>query len=534
MTTQVFSNNFTTIVAKDVKPTDTNIFLAKTGGLPSIPDEGFFMITFKRASDGAVEVCKVLNVNSVNGSIEVERSQENTLALKLKVGDKVSHNLTADTLNEYSKLINDLSDRLDLFGSGSTVIATEDTKGVVEIATQVESDAGTSEEHIVTAFKVKKTLEAQVDYGIVARYHETVYQETILVDGDYTVVRSNGGIQELTFDAAVTSTNVLFDLTSGQSVTVHLISPENVTFDWGTIEWNNGEVPDTSGDIFVEFVNILGVVYGFAGDSFVMPQSGGSWDILTAEYTGNSFYIGTEELAPEGLFFSPDGLSMFVIGSSTDSIYQYTLSSAFDITTVTYTGNSFDVSGQDVIPTDIFFSPDGLNMFVIGLVNDRVYQYTLSSAFDITTASYTGNSLDISTEENESKDVFFSPDGLNMFIVGFTNDRVYQYTLSSAFDITTASYTGNSLDVSDQDGAPQGLFFSSDGLNMSMIGTITDSIYQYTLSSAFDITTVTYTGNSLDVSDQDISPSDIFFSPDGLNMFVIGFNTDSVFQYTLS
>jgi hypothetical protein len=269
MTTQVFSNNFTTIVAKDVKPTDTNIFLAKTGGLPSIPDEGFFMITFKRASDGAVEVCKVLNVNSVNGSLEVERSQENTLALKLKVGDKVSHNLTADTLNEYSKLINDLSDRLDLFGSGSTVIATEDTKGVVEIATQVESDAGTSEEHIVTAFKVKKTLEAQVDYGIVARYHETVYQETILVDGDYTVVRSNGGIQELTFDAAVTSTNVLFDLTSGQSVTLHLISPENVTFDWGVIEWNNGEVPDTSGDIFVEFVNILGVVYGFAGDAFV-------------------------------------------------------------------------------------------------------------------------------------------------------------------------------------------------------------------------------------------------------------------------
>jgi hypothetical protein len=173
---------------------------------------------------------------------------------------------------------------------------------------------------------------------------------------------------------------------------------------------------------------------------------------------------------------------MFVVGSNNDSVHQYTLSSAFDITTVNYTGNNFFVGSQDINPQGLFFSPDGLNMFVVGSTNDSVNHYTLSSAFDITTVTYTGNNFFVGSQETRPQDVFFSPDGFNMFVTGGVNDSVHHYTLSSAFDITTTTYTGNSFFVGSQDDDTQGLFFSPDGFNMFSTGSNTASVYQYTLT----------------------------------------------------
>jgi DNA-binding beta-propeller fold protein YncE len=122
-----------------------------------------------------------------------------------------------------------------------------------------------------------------------------------------------------------------------------------------------------------------------------------------------------------------------------------------------------------------------------------------------------------------------------MFIGGDINDTIYQYTLSSAFDITTASYTGNSFYVGNEiTSAPRTVFFRSDGINMFILDIGDDRVYQYTLSSAFDITTATYTGNSFYVGNEDATPVDLTFSPDGLNMFMVGVNNDTVHQYTLS
>ncbi len=69
-----------------------------------------------------------------------------------------------------------------------------------------------------------------------------------------------------------------------------------------------------------------------------------------------------------------------------------------------------------------------------------------------------------------------------MFIVGLTNDTVYQYTLSTGFDVSTASYSSLSFSVAAQEAAPRGMAFSTDGTKMFIVGVGNDTVYQYSTS----------------------------------------------------
>ena len=145
-------------------------------------------------------------------------------------------------------------------------------------------------------------------------------------------------------------------------------------------------------------------------------------------YSGNSFFIGGQESAPTGLFIGSAGTKMYVNGSTGDDVNEYTLGTAWDITTATFV-TTFSTSAQDTNPQDIFFKPDGLSMFVIGSTNDTVFQYTLSTAWDISTASYASKSFVVATQEPTPLGFWFKPDGLVMYVVGSSSDTVSQYTL---------------------------------------------------------------------------------------------------------
>jgi sugar lactone lactonase YvrE len=66
-----------------------------------------------------------------------------------------------------------------------------------------------------------------------------------------------------------------------------------------------------------------------------------------------------------------------------------------------------------------------------------------------------------------------------MYIVGDQANRVYEYDLSTAWDISTATYNSISFGVGTQETSPNGVFFKSDGSKMYVVGSGTDTIYQY-------------------------------------------------------
>jgi len=55
------------------------------------------------------------------------------------------------------------------------------------------------------------------------------------------------------------------------------------------------------------------------------------WEIESAIYEEKFKYVGGEEASPWGVFFKPDGTKMYVVGFSADTVFQYSLSTPWDV-----------------------------------------------------------------------------------------------------------------------------------------------------------------------------------------------------------
>jgi hypothetical protein len=270
-----------------------------------------------------------------------------------------------------------------------------------------------------------------------------------------------------------------------------------------------------------------------------------SWDTLDASditgfgtttsiagwnYSGLSKSITAEEATPNGLFFSPDGLNLYVNGATGDDVNQYTLSTAWDVSTATYV-RVFSTAAQDNSPQDVFFKPDGLTMFVMGGTNDTVYQYTLSVAWDISTASYASKSFSVTSQEATPTGLWFKTDGTVMYAIGTTADAVFQYTLGTAWDVSTASYASISFSVSTQETNAQQVNLSADGTKMWVMGTTGDDINEYLLGTAWNVSTAVFV-NNLYIGFQETSPTGLFIDSTASNrVYLVGSANDTVYQY---
>ena len=158
-------------------------------------------------------------------------------------------------------------------------------------------------------------------------------------------------------------------------------------------------------------------------------QSSIPWDVSTATYANKFVSVNGQETSPRGLAFSSDGLSIYIVGTANNTVYQYTLSIAWDVSTATYASKSVSVSSQDSYTVGLAFSSDGLAMYVVGQVHYKIYQYTLSTAWDVSTASYASKSVSVSSQDTAPYSPSFSSDGLAMYIVGDSHNTIYQYTI---------------------------------------------------------------------------------------------------------
>ena len=270
---------------------------------------------------------------------------------------------------------------------------------------------------------------------------------------------------------------------------------------------------------------------------FSNPPSSGTpvvngYRLGSASYSSVSFSVTSQETSPTGVAFNTNGTKMFVVGATGDDVNEYTLSTGFDVSTATYSQN-FSVASQDTSPSGIAFNANGTKMFMVGITSDAVYEYTLSTGFDVSTASYSSTSLSVSTQDTIPTGIKFNTDGTKMFITGALNDSVFEYNLSTGFDLSTATYS-QSFSVVSQDSNPHDIAFNADGTKMFISGLINGAVYEYTLSTGFDVSTASYSSISFSVSSQDGSPTGLAFNTDGTKMFIVGNDNDSIFEYSTS
>jgi len=262
--------------------------------------------------------------------------------------------------------------------------------------------------------------------------------------------------------------------------------------------------------------------------SFKVGTASGAWNVSTAAYSQSkdTSNYGTEEF---GIFFKTDGTKMYTVGKQYDRVNEWDLSIAWDITTAVFL-RYFSVAPQELSPSDLTFSPDGTKMYTTGRVNQDIDEYTLSTAWNISTASFV-HAFSAASQDTDITGIHFKTDGTKMYITGYTGDDVNEYNLSTAWNISTASYLQN-FDLSGQESQVDGIFFKEDGLKMFIVGSGGDEINEYALSTAWNVTTASFT-HLFSLASVDSYPSGIFISPDGTRMYIVGNTTNKVYQYSL-
>jgi sugar lactone lactonase YvrE len=283
---------------------------------------------------------------------------------------------------------------------------------------------------------------------------------------------------------------------------------------------------------FVYAAEVGGADEGPATGGLFVPTVG-NWDLSTAVYGGTSFSLSGQDASPTGVAFRLDGLKMYVVGDDNNRVFQYTLATAWNAGTASYDGVSFVVSSQDNFPADLAFSADGTKMYVVGNGTDTVYQYSLSTAWDISTASYSSIFFTISFFGVDVVGLAFSGDGTKMYVSH--SATVYQYSLSTAWNISTASYSNKSFIVHVPGVAVTGVSFETGGTEMyfSVTGGVTNKVFQYSLLTAWDVSSASFSGREINLAPLGMAfPQGLTFKPDGTRMYIVA-GVDSVFQYDL-
>lgn len=210
--------------------------------------------------------------------------------------------------------------------------------------------------------------------------------------------------------------------------------------------------------------------------------------VFVHSFTTNSFGVNSIE----SIAVSPDGQYMWA-SSYFDKLHTFHMSTPFYISSITHTGkrkrknwysNSNTIYGYDTNPAGIFFHPDGTKGYIMGNYNDRLHQYDLTTAFDVTTMTH-NQYESVNSINSDPYGIWFKPDGSSFFFVGRGGtDTVYKRDMTTAWDISTQQ-DGGSWAISPNYGY-YSIAFSYDGTKL-YLGADDQKIRQWSLSTAWDM-----------------------------------------------
>ena len=183
-----------------------------------------------------------------------------------------------------------------------------------------------------------------------------------------------------------------------------------------------------------------------------------------------------------GVEFKPDGTLMYVTGGtgSNYKIVTYELGTAWDLSTAS-AKNSITLAS----PGGIRFKSDGTSMFVLDFSNpDTIKEYSLSSAWDITSRS--GSTIRTVVLANPSGDnsilgFSFNSDGTKIFVTSEGTASIYEYDMDT-WEIDTAVYA-YSFYVGDRVQSPSDIFIKPDREKFVTAGGTSDKLFEYNITS---------------------------------------------------
>ncbi len=246
-----------------------------------------------------------------------------------------------------------------------------------------------------------------------------------------------------------------------------------------------------------------------------------------------------------GIFIKPDGTRLYVTedkDTNQQNVIEYTLTTPFDVTTASNPKKTLLAITEGGLlsvldnPHAIEFKPDGTEMYIIrseGGARVSIEQFTLSKPWDTTTISWT-TFKNIKTgcfSSIQQRGLDFKPDGTRVFVASQGNKKVGQYDLTTPWDISTAT---NQVCSSFDEEQVRNIQLSADGNTLYLAGNDDDDIKKYSLSAPYDISSMTLQTTTFSISSQTGNIRGFHFSSNFTKLYVTGDNggtDDVIYEY---
>jgi hypothetical protein len=290
------------------------------------------------------------------------------------------------------------------------------------------------------------------------------YQNTVSITGGEGVTISTNPSKLITLNGNVNATKSL-NVLSG-------ISTRDITAT-GNLSANTAN-----------FNTVSAIEYDVTGTDGMMFASK---DIKGWAFGSTTTPVLTSNTSPQAVFFKPDGSVMYVLESQSPNqrVYAYNVPTPWNVSTVSATPTLSSVSvGANI--QGLYFSPDGRYFFTL-ITNKSVNRYIMpiGSEWNVSTGVLSGTFTIPLVVQTVNRGITFKPDGTEMYVVDDNTNAVYQYSLSAAWDVTTAVSGPTSPSLLD---GFSDITISSDGRRLIMINSVLASVYEYTLPTPWSLT----------------------------------------------
>lgn len=191
---------------------------------------------------------------------------------------------------------------------------------------------------------------------------------------------------------------------------------------------------------------------------------------------------GTDSISVYGHNFSQDGTKYYT-ATSTGYVVQWELSTAWDLSTASYVRTSADMT-QTNNGRSIWFNVDGTVMSWNDIGSDEIDFYYLTTPWDVSTLTYAW-SISTSSYDNASQAHWMDPYCTKIVLASYsTADDVTELTLRHTLaDVMTEAGWDTATNT-------QSIDFSHDGTKVIVANAATDNLKTATLNTPYDLRSV--------------------------------------------
>lgn len=229
-----------------------------------------------------------------------------------------------------------------------------------------------------------------------------------------------------------------------------------------------------------------------AWDAIVYQETSSAYNIWDFTFSWNAFDVSAQDWVPTWMAWNNDWSKLFMTWYN-DNVYEYAASTAYNIETLSFT-TSFSVVSEVANPIDVYFNGNWETMIVLWA--NAIYEYDLTTWFDVTTASYSWNTFSTSTQSTWNRWFIFNSAWTKMILASITwGSNLFQYTLSTGFDVSTISYDSVSLAIT-EDTSIGWISQNATWSSIYLIWNINEIFIEYWLTTPYDLTTGTFSDSS--------------------------------------